>query len=116
MDNLSCYKPKNEELLRKVTVKIGLERIDMQEEVIMEALLNNGAMGLVISSEFARKQGFKLKKIKNPIYIRHVDGMFNKEGPIENTIEVNIYYQEYRERTEINVIKGQKWNIILEMP
>ena len=33
---------------------------------------------------------------------------FNKERPIENTVEVNIYYQEYRERTEIDVIGGQK--------
>jgi len=42
-------------MLRKVMVKIGLERIDTQEEVIVEALLDNEATGLVISSEFARK-------------------------------------------------------------
>jgi len=45
-----------------------------------------------------------------------VDGTFNKEGLIEHTVEVNIYYQEYRERTEIDVIGGQKWSVILEMP
>jgi len=39
--------------LRKVTVKIRLERIDTQEGVIVEALLDSGAIGLVISSEFA---------------------------------------------------------------
>jgi len=70
-------------------------------------------IGLVISFKFARKQGFKLKKIENLIYVRNVDGIFNKEEPIENTVEVNIYYQEHRERTEINVIRGQKWNMIL---
>jgi len=42
-------------MLREVTVKIGLERIDMQEGVIVEALLNSGATGLVMSLEFARK-------------------------------------------------------------
>ena len=42
--------------------------------------------------------------------------MFNKKEPIENTMEVNIYYQGYRERVEINIIGGQKWNVILEMP
>jgi len=36
----------------------------MQEGVTMEVLLNSGTMGLVISLEFARKQGFKLKKIE----------------------------------------------------
>ena len=82
----------------------------------MEALLDTGATGLVMSLEFARKQGFKLKKIERLIYIRNVDGMFNKKGLIENIVEVNIYYQEHRERTEIDVIGEQKWNIILEMP
>ena len=54
-----------------------------------------------------------MKKMERPIYVRNVDGMFNKEGLIENTMEVNIYYQEHRERMEIDVIKGQKWNVIL---
>ena len=100
-------------MLREVTVKIELERIDMQKEITAEALLDSGATGLVMSSEFARKQGFKLKKIKQLIYVRNVDGIFNKERLIENTVEVNIYYQGHRERMEINVIGGQKWNIIL---
>ena len=78
--------------MREVTVKIGLERIDTQEGITVEALLDSGAMELVISSEFARKQGFKLKKLERPMNIRNVDGSFNKEGLIENTVEVNIYY------------------------
>jgi len=101
--------------LREVTVKIGLERIDMQKGIMVEALLDSGATGLVISSEFARKQGFKLKKLERPMQVRNVDGSFNKEGPIENTVEVNIYYQGHRERTEIDVIEGQKWSVILGM-
>ena len=95
-------------MLREVIVKIGLERIDIQDGVIVEVLLDSGAIGLVMSSEFTRKQGFKLKKIKNPIYIRNIDRTFNKKGLIENTVEVNIYYQRYKERMEIDVIEGQK--------
>jgi len=41
--------------LREITVKIGLERIDMQEGITVEVLLDSGAMWLVMSSEFARK-------------------------------------------------------------
>ena len=97
-------------------MKIGLERIDMQEGITVEALLDSGATGLVMSSEFAKKQSFKLKKLERPMNVRNVDGSFNKEGPIENTVEVNIYYQGHRERTEIDVIRGQKWTVILGMP
>ena len=79
--------------LREVTVKIGLERIDMQKGITVEALLDSRATGLVMSSEFTRKQGFKLKKLERLMQVRNVDGSFNREEPIENTMEVNIYYQ-----------------------
>jgi len=36
-----------------------LERIDMQEGITVEALLDSKATRLVMSSEFAKKQGFK---------------------------------------------------------
>ena len=87
--------------LREVTVKIGLERIDTQEGITVEALLDSGATGLVMSSEFARKQGFKMKKLERLMQVRNVDGSFNK-GHVE--------------RTEIDVIGGQKWSVILGMP
>jgi len=70
----------------------------------VKTLLDSGATGLVMSSEFTRKQEFKLRKIENPIYVRNMDGTLNKEGPIENIVEVNVYYQGHRERTEIDVI------------
>jgi len=69
-----------------------------------------------MSSEFAKKQGFKLKKLERPINVRNVDELLNKEGSIEHTVEANIYYQGHRERMEIDVIGGQKWTVILGMP
>ena len=42
-------------MLREITVKIGLERIDIQEEVTVVSLLDSETMGLVMSSEFVRK-------------------------------------------------------------
>ena len=70
--------------------------------------MDGEATGLVMSLKFSRKQVFNLKKIKEPIYVRNVDGSFNKEKPIEHTVEVNIYYQRHRKRTEIDVIRDQK--------
>ena len=102
--------------LREVMVKIRLERIDIQERITVETLLDSGATGLVISSEFARKQDFKLKKLERPMNVRNVNGLLNKEGPIEHIVEVNIYYQGHRERMEIDVIGRQKWTVILGIP
>ena len=52
-------------MLREVTAKIGLERIDIQKGVVVEVLLDSGVMGLVMSLEFAKKQGFKLTLAQN---------------------------------------------------
>ena len=116
MDNTSCCNLNNEDMLREVTVKIGLERIDIQEGITVEALFDSGATGLVMSSEFARKQGFKLKRLERLMYVRNVNGSLNKEGPIKHTVKVNIYYQRYRERMEIDIIGEQKWMVILGIP
>lgn len=67
-------------MLREVTVKIVLKRIDVQKEITVKVLLDSGVTGLMISLKFVRKKRFKLKKIKRPIYVRNIDGMFNKEG------------------------------------
>ena len=68
-----------------------------------------------MSLELTRNKRFKLKKIERPIYVRNIDDTFNKERPIKHTIEVNIFYKEHREKTEIDVIEKQKWNVILGM-
>jgi len=87
----------------------------MQEGITVEALLDSGAMRLVMSLEFMKKQRFKLKKIERPIYIRNMDSLLNKEELIEHTVEMNIYYQGHRERMKIDVIGKQKWSVILGM-
>ena len=68
--------------------------------------MDSGAIELVISLEFAWKQGFKLNKIERLIYVKNMDGSFNKKRLIEYIVEVNIYYQGHRERIEIDVIRG----------
>ena len=71
-------------------------------------MLDSKVTGLVISLEFARKWKFKLKKIERLIYVRNIDRTFNKKGLIEHIVEINIYYQKYKKRTEIDVIEEQK--------
>ena len=73
-------------------MKIGLERIDTQKGITVEALLDSRVTRLVMSSKFTKKQDFKLKRLERPVNVRNVDRLLNKEGPIENTVEVNIYY------------------------
>jgi len=55
IDNIFYYDLNNGDILREVRVKIGLEKIDTQEGVIVEVLLDSSTIRLVMSSEFVRK-------------------------------------------------------------
>jgi len=109
-------KEKKEKLLREVVVKIGLKQEEDEEGIMTEALLDSGATELVISEEFARRHKFKRTKLERPVYVRNVDGMLNYVGPIVDTVEMEIFFKGHKERTSIDVIGGQKWSVILDMP
>jgi len=51
----SNYTEKSKRYLRKVIVKIRIERTNTQKEVSVEVLLDSSVTSLVISSEFTRK-------------------------------------------------------------
>ena len=50
-------------MLREVIVKIRLKQKENEEGIIVKILLDSGAIRLVISLEFARKNNFKKKKL-----------------------------------------------------
>ena len=49
------------------------------------------------------------------MYVRNVDGTLNYVGPIVDTVEVEIFFKEHKERMSTDVIGGQKWSVILGM-
>jgi len=101
-------KEKKKKTLRKVVVKIGLKQEEEEEGIVTEALLDSGAIGLVMSEEFARKHRFKRTKLERLIYMRNVDSTLNYVGPIRDTVEVEIFFKKHKERTSIDVIEEQK--------
>ena len=109
-------KEKKKKLLREVTVNIRLKQEEEEEEIVMEALLDSEATGLVMSEEFVRRHKFKRMKLERLVYVRNVDGMLNYVGLIVDTVKVEIFFKGHKERTSIDVIGGQKWSIILGMP
>ena len=108
-------KEKKEKFLREVVVKIGLKQ-EEEEGVVIEVLLDSRAIELVMSEEFVKRHKFKRMKLKKPVYIRNVDSMLNYVGPIVDTVEVEIFFKRHKERTSIDIIRGQKWSVILGMP
>ena len=101
-------KEKKEKMLREVTVKIRLKQEEEEEGVVIEKLLDSNVTGLVISEEFARRHKFRRTKLERPVYMRNVNSTLNYVRPIVDTVEVEIFFKEYKKRTSIDVIGGQK--------
>jgi len=63
-------------------MKVGLEKLENHERVAVKALLDSGAIGLFMDTAFAKRKGFKMEKLKNPLLVRNVDRTENVEGAI----------------------------------
>jgi len=79
-------------------MKIELEKLENHKGVAIKALLDSGATGLFIDIVFAKKKGFKMERLKNPLLVRNVDGTVNVGKVITYQVECNMFFKEHIER------------------
>ena len=96
-------------------MKVGLEKLENHEWVVVRVLLDSRAIGLFIDMTFAREKGFKIKKLKNPLLVRNVDGMVNAGGAIMYQIECNMFFKGHVERARMDICNLGKTEMILGM-
>jgi len=96
-------------------MKMGLEKLENHEGVVVRVLLDSGAIGLFMDTTFARKKGFKMEKLKKPLLVRNVDGTVNVGGAIMHQVECNIFFKGHVERARMDVCNLGKTEVILGM-
>jgi len=69
-----------------------------------------------MDTQFAKRKGFKLEKLKNPLLVKNVDGTVNVEEAITHQVECNMFFKEYVERVKMDVCNLGKIEVILGMP
>jgi len=102
-------------LLREVWLKVGLEKLENHEGVVVKALLDSGATDLFMNTTFAKEKGFKMEKLKKPLLVWNVDGTINVEGAIMHQVKCNMFFKGYIERTRMDVCNLGKIELILGM-
>jgi len=103
-------------MLREVWLNIGVEKIDTHEGVMIKALLDSGATGMLMDKQMAARHGFKLQKLERPIAVRNVDGTNNSGGAIMHQVECNVFFKGHVERMQMDVCDLGKTEVILGMP
>jgi len=97
-------------------MKVGLEKLESHEGVAVKALLDSRATGLFMDTTFAKEKGFKMKRIKNSLLVKNVDGIVNVGRAIMYQVECNIFFKGHVERVRIDVCNLGKTEVILGMP
>jgi len=103
-------------LLREVWIKVGLEKLENHEGVVVKALLDSGATGLFMDTKFVKEKGFKLERLKNPLLVQNMDGTVNVEGAITYQVECNMFFKGHVERAQMDICNLGKTEVILDIP
>jgi len=96
-------------------MRIGLEKIDTYERVMVKALLDSGATGMFMDKGFVERNGFKLDKLEKTLIVTNVDGSHNSGENITHKVECNVYYRGHQERMKFDVCNLGRTEIILGM-
>ena len=97
-------------------MKVGLEKLESHEGVVVKALLDSGTTGLFMDTTFAREKRFKMERMKNPLLVKNVDGTVNVGGAITHQVECNMFFKGHVERVRMDVYNLGKTEVILGMP
>ena len=96
-------------------MRIGMEKINTHEGVIVKALLDSRDTRMFIDKKFVEKSGFKMEKLERLLKVMNMDGSNNNGGDIMHEVECNIYYKGHQERIKFNVCNLGRTEVILGM-
>ena len=103
-------------MLNSISVPILINHDESKETVKTLGLLDSGAGGQFINRNYARKEGFEIKKLDKPLWALNVDGTKNKRGTITSFVELNVQINGEQMNLCLLVTGLGKQKIILSFP
>ena len=80
------------------------------------ALVNIRATGDFINQDLAKKKGYQLQRLSQPLKAQNVDKSANQEGIICHKVTLHIRIAETEEKREFLVVNCGQENLILGLP
>ncbi|KAF8229201.1 hypothetical protein L208DRAFT_1180495, partial [Tricholoma matsutake] len=84
-------------------LKVSLQTTDTGTVHMTKALLDCGATGLLVSSDFVAHNHLTTKALNRPIPVFNVDGSANEAGDISEVVEVLLQFHDHSERVTFTV-------------
>ena len=80
------------------------------------ALVDSGATGDFIDRDLAKKKGYQLQRLSQPLKAQNVDGNDNQGGIIHHKVTLHLRIAEIEEKREFLVANYGQENLILGLP
>ena len=95
---------------------VQIQTMDIRELFHLEALLDYGASGLFIDLEYMKTKQINTHQLAQSIPVNNVDGTLNERGPIQEVVELVLWYNRHHEHAVFAVICIGKEDLILRLP
>src|SRR3981189_456319 len=96
-----------------LNIDVEIERTDTAMKRNTSALVDCGATGLFVDTEYVRSNNIPTHRLTSPIPVYNVNGTANEAGAITEIADVILRYKGHAERTQLAVTSLGKQSIIL---
>jgi hypothetical protein len=93
--------------------KVELQTTDTGEVLAINALLDCGATGLFIDTEYVKRKQLTVQNLARPIPVYNVNGTLNEAGAISGIVDVVLQYKGHTEHAQFAVTSLGKQDLIL---
>jgi hypothetical protein len=98
---------------KSLYLKVELQTTDTGEVLATNALLDCGATGLFIDTEYVKWKWLTVRNLARPIPVYNVDGTLKEAGAISGIVDVVIQYKGHTEHAQTAVTSLGKQDLIL---
>lgn len=94
-------------------IQVQLKTLDTGAKMDLQALLDSGATGLFLDTQFVKAHNMNTRKLPRPIPVYNVDGTLNQGGSIKEEVDVIMKFKDHTEKATFGVCDlGDKGAII----
>src|SRR3981189_2689670 len=96
-----------------LNIDVEIETTDTAMKRNISALVDCGATGLFVDTEYVRLNNIPTRRLTTPIPVYNIDGTANEAGAITEIADVILRYKGHAERTQLAVPSLGKQSMIL---
>jgi hypothetical protein len=98
---------------KSLHLKVELQTTDIGEVLATNALLDCGATGLFINTEYVKQKWLTVRNLARPILVYNVNSTLNEAGAISGIVDVVLWYKGHTEHAQFAVTGLGKQDLIL---